>query len=632
MSYWCTEFLIVTVDGPGGQTVLPLDQPFARVGRHPDADVCLPHPAVPSRALYLHATRAGVFCLFLDRDDSGPERIGTWLAPEQSIEVGPYRVRASLLTAEPEDAVPGELPSAWGSAKPPLPVMMIYCGNRLKDKRRFRSILSPVGRRPQCALQLKGQKVSGFHCVLFWDQQRLWCIDLNSSNGTQRNGQDIVCEEVVLGDRLEIGEFKLVFQRLSSGGRTGSSEPAELVDEVFTNLSTLHDSEQAPVAVPPLSSAPADWGTQVVPVRSLSRWRTDGNEDSQLELDDRTRSHGGVSSDSSAPSMLDTSAADSSVDTSNHSEAERRRLHDELAAELARSAREREEMQAEWQSATARLQEKSDQLQAKLDAVEEEATRLERQRAELAAAQQAWQTEQAAVAMRLAARGEQLTNLETELAERTTRIEAQLATVQQQAAAAQRIAAERVAVDSWQVERQAILDELASRTGQLHRLESELHRSQEALAAQLEARLQAQLAQAAAPLPALPAAAELPPADSEVAAPSPAENSLPFELPRHEPHVEPSVRPESPVEAAPSLPALAGSAGEQPSAAPASGPFVAEPHASSPEEQAMREFLNTRLVQLDNERIGRRWLWWTMGGAGAALVAGMAFAAYKWMM
>jgi hypothetical protein len=847
MSYWCTEFLIVTVDGPGGQTVLPLDQPFARVGRHPQADVCLPDRAVPSRALYLHATRAGVFCLFLDRDDSGPDRTGIWLSPEQSVEVGPYRIRASLLTAEPEDALPSELPSAWGSAKPPLPVMMIYCGNRLKDKRRFRSILSPVGRRPQCALQLKGQKVSGFHCVLFWDQQRLWCIDLNSSNGTQRNGQEIVCAEVVLGDRLEVGDFHLVFQRLSSGGRTGSSEPAELADEGLANPSTLH-GEQLGSASEDSPPASAGWGTQVVPVRSIARWKTDINEDSQLELDDRTRSHAAVGADSSVPSILDTAAADSSVDTSSQAiaEAERRQLREELAAEVAKLARQREEMQAEWQSATARLQKQTEQLEAKLQAVEGEAARLERQRAELQTAQHAWQAEQAASAMRMAERGEQLTSLEAELAARTAQIEAQLALVQQQAAAAElaareRRAAERAAAEQaaaerkaaeaaaaeaaaaqsrealraaeeaqrdavfshasldtaepidwpldesmapqtlveglaadadpmlveqvsahvewafdpaiadrlaapldqaspevqspsaeqspppwsqatdrlaaeieqlrqhsqslaaekqsleearadWQHERQAILDQLAGRSAELSRLESELHQSQQTFEQRIDARLQEKWAQAAPQLAATPephppqaSAGSVPQAAAQSAEELVVDSDEPdsgLSIEAQEPDLavtasiddsepvldsslaeplaellaEPSalalptaplsVPPSSssdPVETAAGISTIrieefrraaspvAVNAEEQPLAHPI-GPFVPDPHAASPEEQKMREFLNSRLVQLDHERSGRPWLWWAIGGAGVTLLATFAFAVYKWMM
>jgi hypothetical protein len=831
MSYWCTEFLIVTVDGPGGQTVLPLDQPFARVGRHPRADVCLPDRAVPSRALYLHATRAGVFCLFLDRDDSGPERTGIWLSPEQSVEIGPYRLRASLLTAEPEDALPSELPSAWGSAKPPLPVMMIYCGTRLKDKRRFRSLLSPVGRRPQCALQLKGQKVSGFHCVLFWDQQRLWCIDLNSSNGTQRNGQDIVCEEVVLGDRLEVGEFHLVFQRLSSGGRTGSSEPAELADEVLSSPATLHGPQHAP-ASEDSPSVVAGWGTQVLPVRSISRWKTDVSEDSHLELDDRSRSHAVVGSDSSAPSILDTAAADSSVDTSSQAiaEADRRQLREELAAEFAKLARQREEMQAEWQSATAKLQQKTEELEAKLNVVEGEAARLERQRADLQTAQHAWQAEQSAVAMRLAERGEQLTSLEAELAARTAQIEAQLTLVQQQAAAAElatreRLAAERAVAEQaaanreaaeaaaaeadavqsrevertaeeagrdavfshssldpavpidwpldesmapqtlfeglaadadptlveqvsahvewafdpalddalvappdrassevqlhsakeappawsqaterlaaeieqlrqqsqtlaaeklsleaartdWQHERQAILDQLAGRSADLSRLESKLHQSQQTFEERIDARLQEKWAQAAPqlsatpnPRPLLVSAGSVHQAAGESAVDS-AEpgtgvsyedqdqmGAVPVSSDDRHLALDPSpatdfassdaVEPDTVLSTTGisttevlatgiqtllnAAPPLVSSAEEQRVSIPI-GPFVPEPHAASPEEQKMREFLNTRLVQLDHERSGRPWLWWAIGGAGVTLLATFAFAVYKWML
>jgi pSer/pThr/pTyr-binding forkhead associated (FHA) protein len=97
----------------------------------------------------------------------------------------------------------------------------------MRDKRRFRARLNLIGRRHECALQVKGKQVSAFHGCLYWQYPRLWYIDLVSSNGTTLNGRSIDCAELQIGDQLEIGEFILLYQRLSKGGASrGESTPA----------------------------------------------------------------------------------------------------------------------------------------------------------------------------------------------------------------------------------------------------------------------------------------------------------------------------------------------------------------------------------------------------------------------
>lgn len=381
MSYWCGEQLVVTIDGPAGRSVVSLAQPFARVGSHPAADVVLQDESVALRCVYLHATQAGVFCLYLDVETQDLDQKGTWLLPDQEILIGAFRLRASLLTAEPGDAPPDQSLAAWGSAPPPLPVMMVFCGQKLKDKRRFRAQLNPVGRRPQCALQLKGQKVSGFHCILFWEQGQLWCVDLNSSNGSQLNGAAIVCGRVNLGDRLDVGEFGLVFQRLSSG-RSAADEPAALpATDLPTALPRVPQpqptSRAAPEAAEPIPHKP------------------------------------------SGPSPADLARA-----------ADDRRLREQMAEEVARLALEREEMHRQWEQS-------SQQLVAQIGQLHDEAARLTDERQALEQSRHDWQAERAALSEQLAERSTQLARLEAELAAATTSLAAQLAQVEARAAQSQ---------------------------------------------------------------------------------------------------------------------------------------------------------------------------------------------------
>ena len=114
-----------------------------------------------------------------------------------------------------------------------------------------------MGRRPQCALQLRGSRVSAYHCALYWDQRRLWCIDLLSSNGTQLNGAKIDFAEIQLNDRIDVGEFGLVYFRWSPRRSMQPGwQPAAGGDE--HDLAEAHDSAAVLDAALPPPAAAAD--------------------------------------------------------------------------------------------------------------------------------------------------------------------------------------------------------------------------------------------------------------------------------------------------------------------------------------------------------------------------------------
>jgi hypothetical protein len=138
---------------------------------------------------------------------------GLWLAPGEPIELPPYRLFVNFASGEEFAAPPQGLLER--ALSPPFPVVSVAYRDRPLVKRRLRAPLSLVGRYPGCALQLKGRKVSGFHCALYWEQQRLWCVDFNSSHLTKLNGHPILCEELQIGDRLDVGEFSIVLLRHS---------------------------------------------------------------------------------------------------------------------------------------------------------------------------------------------------------------------------------------------------------------------------------------------------------------------------------------------------------------------------------------------------------------------------------
>jgi pSer/pThr/pTyr-binding forkhead associated (FHA) protein len=208
MDLWCDQRLIVRVIGPDGCEQVATCGPFARVGSHPGSDVVLPGTA--KRTLYLHATAAGVYCLDLrDHADVNSEQSGRWVRSETSIAVEGYALSVSLEPVAKSSGLPQSLLARNLVPRPTL-AFRITCKGGPKAKYKIHRPLTVVGRDTTCGLNLSGTKVSSPHCVLFCDQGRIWCVDLLSNNGTLLNGQSCEVAEVHTGDRLTIGEFRLL--------------------------------------------------------------------------------------------------------------------------------------------------------------------------------------------------------------------------------------------------------------------------------------------------------------------------------------------------------------------------------------------------------------------------------------
>ena len=184
MTFWCDDTIRVHVAGPEGEREVVVDHPYALVGYGVRSDVVLIGPGVRKRALFLLATKVGVYALNLDRAESPGDEHGHWLTSDQEIVVGPYRLRVSLGSGELTKAGVADLIEARNVL--PIPVVHIFGEGVLKDRRRLRHPLCLIGRRPLCSLQLRGAKVSSYHAALYWQDHRLWCIDLMSGNGTLR--------------------------------------------------------------------------------------------------------------------------------------------------------------------------------------------------------------------------------------------------------------------------------------------------------------------------------------------------------------------------------------------------------------------------------------------------------------
>ena len=211
--YWCARSIVVTVEGPDGRFSATIDKPFARIGSHDSSEVVLSHKDVAQRCVYLHATDAGVLCIRLAASGSEREEVRDgWLAPDQIVEIGPYRITVQLADWPVEAEVPQPDLEAPDS-EPPHPQLAIVHRGRTVAHYPLRRRLTVVGRGGRSTLQLADARVSATHCVLYREADKLWAIDLLSSNGTLLAGRPLQAARVEPGESLALGNVELVYTR-----------------------------------------------------------------------------------------------------------------------------------------------------------------------------------------------------------------------------------------------------------------------------------------------------------------------------------------------------------------------------------------------------------------------------------
>src|SRR6478752_7196581 len=109
------------------------------------------------------------------------------------------------------------------------------------DRGRVFQDLNPpitVGREEGNTIQLNDERVSRFHIKIQEDHDRLVITDLESTNGTKVNGEDVQLRILRFGDTIAVGRSVLLFgsreqiaDRLAqlrneaSGGTIGSDDP-----------------------------------------------------------------------------------------------------------------------------------------------------------------------------------------------------------------------------------------------------------------------------------------------------------------------------------------------------------------------------------------------------------------------
>lgn len=72
------------------------------------------------------------------------------------------------------------------------------------------------GRSSKCDVQIDDGKISGKHCRLFFNKDRLELTDFDSKNGTYLNGIRIEQSEIFMGDQIRIGDTIISLEEKNS--------------------------------------------------------------------------------------------------------------------------------------------------------------------------------------------------------------------------------------------------------------------------------------------------------------------------------------------------------------------------------------------------------------------------------
>ena len=191
----------------------PLKTPSMSVGRAPDNDVVINHPAVSSHHLRLEFAAGGVRVVDLN-STNGTQLNGHRIQPNSPQLLPPGDVlRIGDLTGNWVSLV---LEGASGEALRNLSLGSLDLSNQT-------NII--IGRDPSCYLPLNHPTVSFRHAQISKQGQGLVIRDLSSTNGTFVNGQRIAQVPLKSGDQIQIGPFKLSYdaqqQSLAQSMRLG---------------------------------------------------------------------------------------------------------------------------------------------------------------------------------------------------------------------------------------------------------------------------------------------------------------------------------------------------------------------------------------------------------------------------
>ena len=158
-------------------------------------------------------------------------------------------------------------------------------GPQMDQMRALPEGVTTIGRQETNDLVFIHPLVSRKHAELVVAADTCKLIDLGSTHGTQVNRETIAPQTAVSlnpGDVIEIGAFRLVYQRTDVGGSEPNPVPAEMVDEEEEEKEETAVSQATPTpaptptaaTTPPKPTAAPQAKQRATPVSPIQSWKT----------------------------------------------------------------------------------------------------------------------------------------------------------------------------------------------------------------------------------------------------------------------------------------------------------------------------------------------------------------------
>lgn len=201
----------------------------------------------------------GLFALHLQECcPAGVRHKNVWVGRDQPLRLGTYQLTCTLrgvgpLPAKDPPRITEQL--ADDAKKPNL--LVLTKGDPIRQPLRRR--LTLVGSAKPSKLRLEHPSVDETHCVLFWQDDGVWAIDLLSTHGTYVDDRRVNVALLAPGCRLRLGECQMIYEPAEhavtaaddSGGRYYSSR-AKVSEEALARIMDYLEREtgQPPPPMP----------------------------------------------------------------------------------------------------------------------------------------------------------------------------------------------------------------------------------------------------------------------------------------------------------------------------------------------------------------------------------------------
>jgi pSer/pThr/pTyr-binding forkhead associated (FHA) protein len=244
-------------------------QPFALIGRDPQADLVLNHVRVSRRHVYFQVIEGRVFWVDLESRTGthagGESQKSGWLEGGRTLCVGPYVIRRFVGDSQignnpPRGKLPHVMPfvaEAYSHALSPEVALEFLNGPSEGMTWPVRRVMSLIGSASGCKFRLTDASVSRFHGSFVWTSVGLWIVDLLGQGGITVNEVPVRFSHLTDGDLLWIGRYQIRVRCQPGIQGSGNRLPDRTGSKAFARpprrehvSSGFNSTDQAAAAVP----------------------------------------------------------------------------------------------------------------------------------------------------------------------------------------------------------------------------------------------------------------------------------------------------------------------------------------------------------------------------------------------